>query len=288
MSRFLQRLESGPPVLLDGATGTELIRRGSKLELPLWSAEPLLSDHPSVLNVHREYVLAGAEVITANTFRTNRRTLQKVGLERNFRTLTMLAVDLARQSGAPFVAGSIAPLEDCYRPDLVPPPETARIEHAEMAGVLAEAGCDLILIETMNTISEAVAAVQAAKSATKLPVLVSFVCTAEGRLLSGQDPTDAARAVEGLGVAGVLTNCTPLAAVPGVLEKLRHTTLLPIGAYGNIGVEDAEVGWKLAPHEAPDAYARAAEEWVRLGARVIGGCCGTTPLHIQKLKRLCS
>lgn len=284
----MQRLHSGAPVLLDGATGTELMRRGLRLELPLWSAGPLLSEPASVLNLHREYVQAGAEVITANTFRTNPRTLRKAGLERRFHALTRLAVELAREAGAAFVAGSIAPLEDCYRPDLVPPPETARAEHAEMAAVLAEAGCDLILIETMNTISEAVAAVQAAKSVSRLPVLVSFVCNAEGRLLSGEDPGEAARAVDELGAAAVLTNCTPLAAIPGVLAKLRRGTMRPIGAYANIGTEDARLGWKLAPHEEPDAYARAAEEWVRLGARLIGGCCGTTPRHIEKLRQLCS
>src|SRR5262245_30418452 len=107
-------------MLLDGGTGTELLRRGYRTTLPLWSAGALLDRPDLVAAIHADYAKAGAEIVTANTFRTNVRALRKAGLEARAPELNRLAVKLARDSGAPFVAGSIAPLEDCYRPDLVP------------------------------------------------------------------------------------------------------------------------------------------------------------------------
>lgn len=282
MSRFLDRLAAGGPVILDGATGTELLRRGYRTELPLWSAGALQAAPDLVRAIHRDYAQAGAEIVTANTFRTNPRTLEKVGLRARAKELNRLAVELARESGAAFVAGSIAPLEDCYRPDLVPAPEVARREHGEMAGLLADAGCDLLLVETMNTIAEACAALEAAK-ATGLPVLVGFVCGVDGRLLSGESAEAAARAADAFGPAAVLVNCTPLAAIPRALEALRRGTARPLGAYANIGCEDPVVGWTLTDDVEPEPYARAAREWVKLGARIVGGCCGTTPEHVRRL-----
>src|SRR4051812_41679923 len=127
-------------IVLDGATGTELGARGVNTRTPLFSAAALLNGHgQEVLRaIHRDYVKAGAQVITANTFRTNPR---KVG--RRWRDWTTLAVKLAKESGADKVAGSIAPVEDCYLPKLRPPPEVGLAEHRELALALAEAGCDL-------------------------------------------------------------------------------------------------------------------------------------------------
>jgi len=189
---FLKRLTNRRPILLDGATGTELNRRGVNTDLPLWSAQALVTA-PAVLHqVHADYVRAGAEVITANTFRTHRRSLARGGLGERAAELTRQAVDVARQAihqagyGRPsYVAGSLAPLEDCYSPELVPPQAECEQEHAEMARNLAAAGVDLILVETMNTIREARAAVRAAR-ATGLPVLASFVCHGDGNLFSGE------------------------------------------------------------------------------------------------------
>ncbi len=279
---FLARLQSGPPLILDGATGTELLRRGFRTALPLWSAGALLDAPDLVAAIHADYVAAGAEIVTANTFRTNPRTLARAGRFGRGRELTRRAVELARASGAPFVAGSIAPVEDCYRSDLVPVDAQLRAEHAEMAAALAEAGADLLLVETMNTVREAAIATEAAH-AVGLPVLAGFVCGVDARLLDGADPAEAARAVEAAGACAVLVNCTPMAAIARVLERLRTGTGLPLGAYANVGVEDPAVGWTLTDDVEPGPYARAAREWVRLGARVLGGCCGTQPAHIRAL-----
>src|SRR4051812_6239209 len=145
-------------IAIDGATGTELGRRGVDTRTRLFSAAALLDDRgiEALRAVHDEYARAGAQVITANTFRTNPR---KAGVR--WRELTGLAVRIARASGA-LVAGSMAPVEDCYRPDLRPAPDVALREHREMARALADEGCDLLLVETVAAADEGLAAVRAA------------------------------------------------------------------------------------------------------------------------------
>ena len=150
----------------------------------MWSARALI-EAPDVLHaIHADYIAAGADIITTNTFRTHRRTLARAGLGERTRELTQLAVQIAREAAQQadrevFVAGSMSPLEDCYSPQLVPPDDELWIEHAEMARDLAQAGCDVLLVETMNTIREAVIAARCA-AATGLPVCVSFVVGLNG------------------------------------------------------------------------------------------------------------
>src|SRR5688572_379485 len=146
---FRQRLRQQPAiVLLDGATGSELHRRGVETRLPLWSAQALIEAPEAVAKLHAEYVKAGAEIVTANTFRTTRRIIARAGLKPQAKLLVTKAVELARRSKARFVAGSIGPLEDCYSPQLVPNFQECEREHAEHAENLAAAGVDLLLIET--------------------------------------------------------------------------------------------------------------------------------------------
>src|SRR5512146_1125855 len=151
---FGSRLRYGPPLVLDSAMGSELERRGLELDVPLWSARALVEAPDLVAAIHRENVDAGADVLTANTFRTTRTALDESGNADRAEELTRFAARLAREAVGPakrpvLVAGSVAPLFDCYRPDLVPedvrPLEEA---HAELAGTLASAGVDLLLLET--------------------------------------------------------------------------------------------------------------------------------------------
>lgn len=289
---FRDRLREGPPLLLDGATGTELTRRGVDTGLPMWSAKALLHAPDTLVAIHGDYVEAGAEIITANTFRTHQRSLAAAGHGDKAATLTARAVQLAREATAMiptggarsvYVAGSMAPLEDCYSPHLVPDSGALATEHGEMAAALADAGADLLLVETMNTIREAAAAAQAAV-ATGLPVLVGLVCGRDGKLLSGESVPDAAGKLVGLGVDGLLINCSPTPVLGAALAALAAATDLPIGAYGNVGYADDKVGWVNTDSVDPDAYARHAEAWLDLGARVIGSCCGTGPAHTAALR----
>ena len=272
------------PLLLDGATGTELHRRGVNTGLPLWSANALLDDRDSqtLKQIHLDYLNAGVDIITANTFRTHARSLAKGGCGHRARELTLKAVAIAREAGAKNVAGSIAPLEDCYSPQLVPGDKDCEREHGEMIQNLAEAKADYFLIETMNTIREAAIAAKAAARIGGIPVIVSFVCGIDGKLLSGESLSDAARAVIDLGVDIIGVNCVSAPHIKACLDQLRSFNK-PLIAYGNIGHSDDRVGWTNTDAVDPEAYARYAMTW---DAQIIGGCCGTTPDHIRHLEKM--
>jgi len=281
-----ERLVCGRPVLLDGATGTELTRRGVETTLPLWSAAALVTAPEILRQIHADYAAAGADILTANTFRTHRRNLRAAGWADRSTELTRTAVEIARSvSGSRIlVAGSLAPLEDCYSPELVPADADLAREHALQAESLATAGVDLILVETQNTLREALAATRAA-TATGLPVLVSFVCGPEGRLLSGEALGDAVRSISQLQPVAVLVNCAPAPDLGSMLVELCEAAgPISCGAYGNIGRPDPIQGWQNTTAEDPQQYAGFAQDWLRQGLRIIGGCCGTTPQHIALLK----
>jgi len=290
---FLSSLSQPHKLILDGATGTELNRRGVDTGLPLWSANALLTDHDAKIlqDIHEDYLRAGADIITTDTFRTHRRALAPSGNADRALELTRRAVDIARaaivsvKSDSPkFIAGSISTLEDCYRPDLVPSDDAhaLRAEHAERIRHLVECGVDLILIETINTIREAVVMAKLAV-ATSAPVVVSFVCNRGGRILSGETLTEAASQLLPLGVSAIGVNCGPTPDLVKPLTELRTACGkdFPLIAYGNIGYADDKVGWVNTDSENPKAYCEHASHWP---VKIVGGCCGTTPEHIAHLK----
>jgi S-methylmethionine-dependent homocysteine/selenocysteine methylase len=278
-------LQSGP-LILDGATGTELERRGAGHPPPLWSAGALLSAPEVVEAIHREYVEAGADIIVANTFRTNPRTLRAAGRWSEGAALNRLAIDLARRATggrSVLVVASVAPVEDCYRPERVPAESVLQAEHEEMMAWLAAAQPDLIWIETMNTLCEARTAATAARD-QGLPLAVSFVVQESGDLLSGERLEDAVAAVEPLGPLAVGVNCIPPRGLTALLPRLRRTTTRPLAAYAHIGNPIPIRGWSFGEDATPAEYAAHARDWLRLGASVVGGCCGTTPAHIRAVR----
>ena len=290
--RFLERLRFGPPLLLDGAMGTELQRRDARTTLPLWSAQALIDDPELVWTIHGDEVAAGAEIVTANTFRTHARTLAKAGAEERAGELSALAVRLANQAASVpgreiFVAGSLSPLEDCYRPDLVPEQAAVVREHTAQARFLAESGVDLILAETHNTIREAAAATRAAKAAG-VPVVVSLVTDGVGKLLSGETLAAAAAALLPLAPDAIGINCVPAARLAGDLAVLAAAAPgVPLAGYGNLGLPAEGSGWSFTEELAPEDYAAEAGRWIALGARIVGGCCGTTPEHTRATRAVC-
>lgn len=277
-------------VILDGALGTELQRRGIKTSLPLWSAQALVSSSKVVQQIHEDYIKSGAQVITANTFRTNIRTVNRAKISKTAKELTKKAVKLAKNAVRNskqkiFIAGSVAPVEDCYCPDLVPSDRELKTEHAALAKYLKKAGVDLILVETMNTIREALIASKAAKE-TGLPVLVSFVIGKNGRILSGESLKEAVKILEKMKVAGLLINCTPLEYSIKPLKELLNSTKLPVGVYANgEGGPDDNQGWKFDNQKRKDKYIRYVKKWRRMGVKIIGGCCGTSPEYIKRISQ---
>lgn len=290
MTTFLQRLADSRPINLDGAMGTELERRGANTDTPIWSAMALLDAPELVEQVHRDYLDAGADVIITNTFRTHRRNLEKVGLGDQAVGLTTLAVAIAqkavRASGRQaWVAGSMAPLEDSYSTADPSTREEYLRAHDEMARNLAAASVDLLLIETMKYMLEAEAAAEAA-SKTGLPFGVSFICRSDGRLLSGESITEAAKAVEVHKPAFLGINCTPATSLEPALKELRSASRLPIAVYANPGHTEDFQTWGVTEASEPEAYCRLAEHWIELGAHMVGGCCYTGPEHIAALHSL--
>lgn len=277
------------PVILDGAMGTELQRRGVDTGLPLWSANALMSHPEAVLQIHEDYIEAGADIITTNTFRTTRRTMRRANLPDRSLQLTRTAVLLAKQAREKFpdrdilVAGSIAPLEDCYRPDLVPSDKELVEEHAELAERLAGNGVDIILLETMNTIREAYAACEAATKTGK-EVVVSFICDNDGHVLGGESLKDAVRAIDALHPAAYSINCVSPRFIGAALRELKVASHVPIMLYGNVGLPESDKhGWEFTHDISETEYAAAAAEWRNEGVAIIGGCCGTTPEYIRAL-----
>ncbi|OFV81116.1 MAG: hypothetical protein A2Y78_06000 [Acidobacteria bacterium RBG_13_68_16] len=283
----LTRWLIGGPKVLDGATGSELLRRGVSAAGRLWGVGALLEDPDAVRRLHRDYAAAGADALTAATFRIAPYSLRRVGLEDRTDELASLAVRLAREAGREAgrdlpVFASQTTLEDCYRPDLVPDDDTLRQEHAATAAALATAGADVLLLETFNTVREARIAVEAA-AATGLPVIASFTCTSGGRILSGEGAAEAARAVTLPGVVAAGTNCTAVGEMLPALTSMAAATPLPLVAYANNAWYEQDSAFLIAEPVTPDRYGFCALGWITVGARLVGGCCGTGPEHIAAL-----
>ena len=291
IDRLKDQLNKGRIIIMDGGTGSEITTRGVKTSLPLWSAQALLT-HPKVVKqIHKDYIKAGAQIIITNTFRTTKRTFKKADLENKAQEVTILACKLAKEAAfgsgrKVWVAGSIAPLEDCYSPHLVPSLRDLKKEHLENAKNLKKGKVDFILLETMIKIDEVVSACEAARK-IKLPLAVSFCCNDRAQLLSGESLEDAVEVVEKFNPIFVSVNCMPPETISKVIKKLRRITKLPIGAYGQgVGVVDGDQGWVSKGENSTRSYSQYAKEWVENGAQVIGGCCGTNPLYIKKLSSL--
>jgi len=290
MDSLVTRLENGPPLLLDGALGTELERRGITCDLPLWSTRALLDCPETVREIHADYARAGAEILTANTFRTQRSTLSKCGLGHRAEELTKLAVDLAKAAAEAnsaqhriWIAGSAPTLEDCYRADLVPDEPALSNGHEQHCEALVQAGVDLILIETMNSIVEARAALRAARK-VGAPAMVGFSILEDGCLRSGESLAQAVAAVAPEDPLALLINCAPLQWISAHLAVLEQSGL-PFGLYPNFGTPSRNPASPWENPLAPDDFGALLRDQARSGARLLGGCCGTTPEHIRQLSR---
>ena len=263
--------------ILDGPMGTLLIERGVPCPEPAWSAHAVKHHPDRIRRIHEEYANAGATVHTTATFRTRRETMGSEWVE-----LTESAAAMARTACGPgcLVAGSIAPVADCYRPDLSPTDPTPH--HRRLSAALHRAKVDLLLVETFPHVGEALAAVDAARE-TGLPVWVSFTAGPSANLLDPVALHEGARAAVERGADAVLVNCIPAVETRRFVRELAGMGV-PFGAYANAGTAGDGIGWG-ASEDGPRRYADLAAEWIAEGATIIGGCCGTGPEHIEELRR---
>ena len=287
--------------ILDGGMGGELIRRGSASRTELWSARALLEAPEDVLAVHRDYIAAGARLIITNTYSTIPSYLGKVGLEARYVELTDLGGRLARQaadaaaaSGCVVqVAGSLPPLAESYRADMVPADEIAEPIYRELVQALLP-HVDLFICETMSSAREAANAVTAASTyGQNKPVYVSW--TLDERpghgLRSGESLDEALAALTPFNPAALLFNCTSPEAIVVALEELRVRDTRPLGAYPNL--LHIPQGWTLDDTSVQsgrremslDEYVGFARTFVKAGATLVGGCCGIGPEYIRALAR---
>ena len=304
---IVARLEAGDKLLLDGATGSEIQRRGVDVSrrtadggLGAWSATANVDAPDIVRAVHEDYLRAGADIITTNSFWANRTRLDRIGQADRMEEYTRVSVELARDAVDDtdfdaYVAGSMAPPTGRPKPGNIVASDDLAGEFRDQAAVLAEAGADLILLEYVSSAEEATTLVGAAAE-TGLPVFLGLKhFDAAGTMASKEDAIDAAHAVEGLPVAAVLDMCSPPEEITAFLPRLRQAFGGTIGAYANIGYtqdpkarNDATRQWHRIDvgDNTPDRYAEYARGWLTEGAQIIGGCCASTPEHIAALRPL--
>lgn len=281
------------PTILDGGMGQELIRRGAPRSAELWSAWAMLEDPALVAGIHADYLAAGCDVLTTNTYSTFADRLEQFDLGGRSDELTRLAGSLAREAAAAadrpvLVAASLPPMRGSYNPGPDATYEELFDEYQITVDQLSDSA-DLFLCETMGACFEARAATDAART-SGLPVWVAFTLQGAGghHLLDG---TSFAEAVETIDADAYLLNCCPPEQVTEALPQLRSATDLPVGAYAN-AFHDMPVGWRGRDgHDLPagrtdmgaERYAEAARRWVDMGADIVGGCCEIGPGHIARL-----
>ncbi len=282
--------------------GTELRARG--YEVPdhirsIWSAKALMDAPDAIVQIHRDYIDAGAEVITANNYMVTPPLLAREGLADRFEELTLRALELANQardeSGrAVRIAGSLPPLRTSYRANEVGDDAAILADYRRIAETLAPT-VDILLCETLSSAREARAAVTAATE-TGAEVWLSWTLQGDriDRLPSGETVEQAYAAIEGFDVRAFLFNCCGANFVTSALPILRELTGAPIGGYANSAnvIEAAASAPIPQPEQLQrevldiDGYARAVERWIDAGATLVGGCCSTRPAHIARLRAL--
>jgi len=278
MNRFSEALKKGL-VFTDGAMGTMLQQRGLKV-----GENPTLMciHHPDVVReIHEEYFKAGSNVVFANTFSACALKLEGTGY--SVKEAVTAAVNCARSAAEKYdgiVAVDIGPLGELIEPLGSMPFERAIELFAEQMKAGAEAGADLIVIETMMDIYEVKAAVLAAKESCDLPIMVTMTFEEGGRTFTGCDIPAMALVLNGLGVDAIGVNCSvgPM-QLGSIISELRRWTKLPIAAKPNAGLPDANGGYDLTVEQ----FAQGVCKLIELGASVVGGCCGTSPEYIKAM-----
>ena len=273
------------PFFLDGATGTELQKRGYQGDV---SAEQWVLEHPeAILEIQRAYVAAGSQVVYAPTFGANRQKLEEHGIFNRVEEYNTGLVALSKQAadGHAWVAGDIsptgrflAPLGDASFEELVD-------IYTEQAAALEKAGVDLFVVETMMTLSDARAAVLAIRSVSEKPIFVTFTCDESGRTLSGTDVTAALVVLQGMGISAFGLNCsTGPDKMLAQLRRLREYARVPLIAKPNAGMP-AVVNGTTVYDCTPEEFVAYADGMVQAGVGIFGGFCGTTDEYIAALVR---
>ena len=307
MTCLTERLQNNEVLLLDGGVSTEIRRRGVALDKNVWSGLTTKTHPDQVRSVHEDYIRAGAQIITANTYSTARHVLESVNLGHEAKILNFKSVQLAQQARDEvaeeqvYIAGSMSSMPPLTSHHEVATGEHVAASYRELAEVLAEAGVDVIIAEMMRDIENASIVIEAAV-ATGLPVWIGYsammadngIDVRSLRWKNRDDTTSAhdfgemVEALKALGgqAAGIMH--TRVEDTAPALKVLRQHWSGPLMAYAETGrliLPD----WRYEEVSAPSEYAREIDGWIRdFGVQIVGGCCGTGPEHIRALKQLLS
>lgn len=286
-NRFIERLQTGKVLVLDGATGTNLQKRGLPVGMPsdIW----VLDNPTEVQALERSFVEAGSDLILTDTFGSSRVNLNRKGLADNFEKTNRAAVELARQATAgtqTLIGGSMGPLGEMLDPYGTLSAAEAEAAYAEQARVLSDAGVDVLVIETQFDVNEAKAAIRGARSACDLPLVCSFSYDRGTRSMMGARPGQVAQELSDMGVVAIGINCgRSLEDNLKALQELRQATELPLWFKPNAGMPRTDDDGKLVYDVTPEMMGEQVPQWVTAGARLVGGCCGTSPEHLQAIAR---
>ena len=282
-SRFQERLDTGPIVVADGGMGVLISSAVPRLRCP---EEANIRSPESVVTLHTSFIRAGADLIETNTFGANRRKLAQQYLEDEFARINSAGVKLAREarevSGREvFIAGSIGPLGELAA---IPPEESGEI-FAEQALLLDGRGVDLFMIETFYELDELETAIEAVRSVSSLPIVATLTFDEGAETLAGVRAAEAAERLRPLNLAAIGANHgAGLHAALAALEAMGGDGGPPLAALPNVGLASLTGGRVIYPHATPEYFAEFAAHARQLGARLIGGCCGTTPLEIAAIR----
>jgi 5-methyltetrahydrofolate--homocysteine methyltransferase len=282
---FIDRLKAGEIFVADGATGTNLYERGLSRGS---SPENWVLDQPEqILRLHKDFLAAGADIILTCTFGGSSVRLHDTSLEGRAVEVNQRAAFLAlqaRQGTNALVGGSLGPLGKLLKPIGPLTPEEALASYAEQARTLSNSGVDLLVIETQFDLAEAQIAVQAARSVSSLPIITSFSYDRGKKTMMGLGPTKAVAEMAKLSIDVIGINCgRSLEDNLANLQELRPVTTLPIWFKPNAGLPRVDESGNPVYDLTPEQMGAQAAQWIAAGAQIVGGCCGTTPAHLNNI-----
>ena len=277
-------------LLLDGAMGTELQNRGIDIPLPLWSADANIKHPEVVINIHKDYIKTGADIITTNTFRTTAWTYRKAGFSNTkskelSRSSLYKAVECAQiaVSNSIKIAGSITTIEDCYLPELFPGTSVAEDTYGQTIEWLVDAGVDFILFETMGNIEEISCALEMSRS-YNIPIWLSLIIKDKYNLLDGSPFEKVFELFKPFSIDHLLINCNTMDLTIDMCDQIHSAWSQKWGVYPNLGKTNYENDYLniISDSNLNDGMISLLSK----EPNVIGLCCGSTPFHIKYLKSL--
>lgn len=286
--RIMRSITDGIPLLIDGATGTEVERRGVAKIAKAWNAGGTLSHPDTVQAIHEDYIRAGANIIISNTFATHRSALEDAGISDQFEAYNRRSVEIAceardnLQADHVLVAGGMS---HCSFTGNEPTLSALQANAAEQAIIMEQAGAELFMLEMMTKIDPMLAVLDGAL-ASALPVWVGFSCTLDENsdivLNHGESFAEAIATLDERDVPMLNVMHTDVSIVDQCLDVVEASWRGEIGVYAHSG-EYVTGDWVFDDVITPDAYTRYVDRWLSRGVRVIGGCCGIGPHHIEHL-----